>query len=149
MLYCLRTVLIKKEIKAGCFLTAVYTAGTHTHTRKAETLLDKLIVAHLVNTPAVCFRIPSFIIAFTRPSRRSLPSASSVQSLFPNTNSNMPIIVPSALRSSECGLLFRHSNKNSVSISQLHMRATCLAHLILLDFIILTISGEEHNLCAS
>jgi hypothetical protein len=55
------------------------------------------------------------------------------------------IILPSKPGSSECSHSFRFSHQNSVYASPLPIRATCPAHLIILDFITRKIFGEQYR----
>ena len=55
------------------------------------------------------------------------------------------IILPSTPGSSKWSLPFRFSYQNLVCTSLLPIRATCTAHLILLDFITRTILGEQYR----
>ena len=54
------------------------------------------------------------------------------------------IILPSTPWSPQWSLSFRFPHQDPVHASPLPIRATCLAHPILLDFITRTISGEEY-----
>ena len=57
---------------------------------------------------------------------------------------HLNIILPSTPGSPKWSPSLRFPHQNPVYSSPLHVRATCLAHLILLDFITRTILGEEY-----
>jgi hypothetical protein len=63
---------------------------------------------------------------------------------FPKIHFN--IILPCTPRSSEWSLSFGLSNTNFVLMSQLPMRATWLTNIILLDFMISMLFGEQYKL---
>jgi hypothetical protein len=56
------------------------------------------------------------------------------------------VILPPTPRSSQWSLTFGSPNQNPVTSLSSPMRATCHAHLILLDLITLAMLGEEYRL---
>jgi hypothetical protein len=71
-------------------------------------------------------------------------SSPHLPTLFPKIHSN--IILPSTPRSSESSLPFKFSDQNVVCSSQLPIRATCPAYVILFDVITLIVFAEAYNL---
>jgi hypothetical protein len=59
---------------------------------------------------------------------------------------NLNVILPPTLRFFQWSLPFEPPDQNPLNTSLLPMRATCPAHLMPLDLIILTVFGEEYRL---
>jgi len=65
-------------------------------------------------------------------------------------HSHLNIIIPSMSGSYKWPFLLRFSHQNPAYISPIPIRATCSAHIILLDLITLTIFVKEYrSLCSS
>jgi hypothetical protein len=116
-------------------------SSTNQLTPWSTILLDKLIVQYvsqeipwlLWNPKAHC-RVHK-----SPPPVPILSQMNQIQTYFPKIH--FSIIFPSEPRPIEWTLSFGLPNQNFVRIAQLPMHATCPAHLVLLDLIILIISG--------
>jgi len=112
-------------------------------------LLEKLTGSQLVTKFSAFYGTRSFITAFTSARHLSLSWARYIQSMAPPpTNFIKPhqhIILPSSLGSSKWSFSPRFQHQNPVYTTPLPIRATCLAHLFLLDLITRTILGEEYR----
>ena len=125
---------------------------TYLFTTWSRVLLQKLTGSQPVkNFPAFC-GTRRFITAFTSARHLSLSLASSIQSMPPHPTSWISfLILPSHLR---LGLLSGHFPSGfptEILYTSLlsPIRATCPAHLILLDFIARTIFGEQYRSLSS
>jgi hypothetical protein len=107
-------------------------------------LLEKPPVAQLLKNFPTFYGTPRFIIVFTRALHWSLPWARSIQSIPPYPISLRSILILSShLRLNLPRGLFPPDFPTKILLP---MRATCPAHLIVLDLIILIILGEQYVL---
>ena len=113
-------------------------------------LLEKLTGFQLVKKFPACYGTPRFITACTSVRQMSLSWASPIQSTYPHPTSWRSILIvsthlrlglPSGLFPSGFPTKTLHAPLSSPT------RATCPAHLILLDFITRTILGHIISYC--
>ena len=142
---------IRKQKNAQLQLVLTYIILTYLLTcllTPWRTVLDKLACFQLVKKFPAFDRTRSFITAFTSALHLSVFLASSIQSTPPHPNSWRSIVILSShLRLGLPTSLFTSAFPTKTLYTHLHypIRATCPAHLILLDFITRTILGEEYN----
>ena len=118
----------------------------------SRVLLEKLTVSKLVNKFPTFYGTRRFIIAFTSARHLSLSWAGSIQSIPLHPTSWISILILSShLRLGLPSGLFTSgfSTKTPYAFLLSPLRATCPAHLILLDFIARTILGEQYRSLSS
>ena len=118
---------------------------TYLLTPWCRVLLEKLTGLQLVKKFPAFHETRRFITALTSVCHLSLSWASPIQSIYPHPTSWRSILILSThLRLGLPGGLFPHQDHIHPPSSPI--RATCPAHLILLDFITRTMLGEEYRL---
>ena len=124
---------------------------TYLLTPWSRVLIEKLTDSQLVNKFPAFYGTRRFITAFKSARQLSLFSASSIQSVPPHPTSWRSILLSSHLRLGLPSGLFPSGflTKNLYMPLLTPIRATCPAHLILLDFITRTILGEEYRSLSS
>ena len=118
----------------------------------SRVLLEKLTGLQLVKKFPTFYGTRRFTTAFTSGRQLSLSWVSSIQSMAPHPTSWRSILLLSShLRLDLPSGLFPSSFLTKTLYTPLlsPMRATCPVHLILLDFIIRTILGEEYRSLSS
>ena len=123
---------------------------TYLLTPRCRILPEQLTGLQLVKKFPAFHATPRFITALTSVRHLSLSWASPIQSTCPHPTSWRSILILSThLRLGlSSGLLpSGFPTKTLYTPLSSHIRATCPAHLILLDFITHTILGEEHYTC--
>ena len=119
---------------------------TYLLTPWCRVLLDKLTGLQLVKKFPAFHGTRRFIIALTSVRHLSLPWASPIQSIYPHPTSWRSILILSTHQRLGLPIGLLHSGfptKTLYTHLSSPIRATCPAHLILLDFIIRTLLGEE------
>ena len=119
---------------------------TYLITPWSRVLLEKLASLQLVKKFPAFYGTRRFLTALTSARHLSLFWASPIQSSYPNPTSWRSILILSShLRLGLPSGLFPSGFPTSILYTPLPspIRATCLAHLILLDFITRTILGDE------
>ena len=121
---------------------------TYLLTPWCRVLLEKLNGLQLVKKFPAFHGTRRFITALTSVRHPSLSSASPIQSIYPHPTSWRSILILSTrLRLGLPSVLFPSGfpTKTLYAPPSSPIRATCPAHLILLDFITRTILGEEYK----
>ena len=114
-------------------------------------LLEKLTGLQLVKRFSAFHGTRRFITALTSVRHLSLSWASPIQSIYPHPASWRSILISIHLRLGLPSCPFPSGFPTKILYTPLSwpIRATCPAHLILLDFITRTILGEEYKLFSS
>jgi len=122
--------------------------STYLLTPWCRVVLEQLTGLQLVKTFPAFHVTRRFITALTSV---SLSWASPIQSTYPHPTSWSSILISTHLRLGLLSGLFPSGFPTKTLYTPLSspIRATCPAHLILLDFITRTILGEEHKLFSS
>ena len=125
---------------------------TYLLTPWSRVLLEKLTGSQLVKKFPALYGTQCFITAFTSVRHLSLSWASSIQSILPHPNSwRFILILSSYVRLGLPSGLFPSDVPTKTLYTPLpsSIRATCPAHLILLDFTTRTMLGEKYRSLSS
>ena len=137
----------------SCVLGSKYTYSlTYLLTLWCRVLLEKLTGLQLVKKFPAFHGTRRFITALTSVRHLFLSRASPIQSIYPHPTSWRSILILSThLRLGLPSGLFPSGFPSKTLYTPLSspIRATCPAHLILLDFITRTILGEEYSYAVS
>ena len=147
---------LHKELRWGKLYNAVY-SNAYLLTPCSRGLLEKLTGFQSVKKFPAFYGTRRFITTFTSARHLSLSWASSIQFIPPHSTSWWSILILySHLRLDLRSDLFPSGFPTKTLYTPLlsSMRATCPAHLILLDFITRTVFGEQYrslssSLCSS
>ena len=120
---------------------------TYLPTPLCRVLLEQLTGLQLVKKFPAFHRTRRFITTLTSIHYLSLSWASPIQSTYPShlLEIHPNIIHPSTPRSPQLSLSLRFPHQDPIHPLSSPIRATCPAHLILLDFITRTMLGEEYK----
>jgi hypothetical protein len=137
---------------AGENTGVLYLRQTYLLTPRIRILLEKTTGFLLVKKFSTIYGTRTFITAFTSARYLSLSWANSIHSMPPHSTSWISILILSShLRLDlPSGIFPSGFTTKTLYTRQFPTRATCPAHLILLDFITRSILGEEYrSLCFS
>ena len=123
---------------SGCRMPLLTYLLTYLLTPWSRVLLEKLTGSQLLKKFPAFYGTRTFITAFTSTRHLSLSWASSIQSISPHPTSWRSILIFFHLRLGLPNGLFPSGFPTKTLYTHLlsHIRATCPAHLILLDFIL-------------